>query len=138
MLSKDIIDEDELILRAKTVLENYEIQHELSKRKTSIGSPDTSGMPKGSKKGNPQESKILDHVNANDYCKEVLRKINELDDMQRQLLTMRFINQKLTTVGIAEHFQISERTYARKMRHALLEFGLSCDLIAIPLKDDTK
>lgn len=135
MLTSEIIDETELINRARLVLENYELQKELAKRNTSIGSPDSDGMPKGSKRGNPNESKILKQVNAQEYCNEVENKINQLDQVHSQILRMRFLEKTWTKAGIAMKLDISTATYDRKLQKALFDFGLSCDLVAIPMID---
>lgn len=135
MLTSEIINETELINRARLVLENYELQKELAKRNTSIGSPDSDGMPKGSKRGNPNESKILKQVNAQEYCNEVENKINQLDQVHSQILRMRFLEKTWTKAGIAMKLDISTATYDRKLQKALFDFGLSCDLVAIPMID---
>lgn len=135
MLTSEVIDETELINRARLVLENYELQKELAKRNTSIGSPDSDGMPKGSKRGNPNESKILKQVNAQEYCNEVENKINQLDQVHSQILRMRFLEKTWTKAGIAMKLDISTATYDRKLQKALFDFGLSCDLVAIPMID---
>lgn len=136
MITSDVIDIEELRHRARLVLENYELNKELSKRKTSIGSPDSDGMPKGSKQGNTQENKILKRVNATEYCNEVENKINDLDETSRQILRMKFMEKTWTRAGIAGKLNIGLTTYDRKLQKALFDFGLSCDLVAIPMNDN--
>lgn len=138
MLTSEVIDETELINRARLVLENYELQKELAKRNTSIGSPDSDGMPKGSKRGNPNESKILKQVNAQEYCNEVENKINQLDQVHSQILRMRFLEKTWNRAGIANKLNISPATYDRNLKRALRDFALSCDLVVIPIIEDVK
>lgn len=138
MITSESIDIEELRHRARLVLDNYELNKELSKRRTSIGSPDSDGMPKGSKQGNPQENKILKRVNATEFCKEVETKINDLDETSRAILRMKFMEKTWTKAGIAMKLDISTATYDRKLQKALFDFGLSCDLVAIPMVNDEK
>lgn len=127
------IDKSELICNARDILDNYEIQYELSKRKVSIGSPASDGMPKGSKKGNPQEDSLVKQVTAEEYCDEVTDKIEQLKPLYRKIIKYKYLDRTMTDEGIAMELGISPRTLTRKTRLALLEFGLSCDLVPLKL-----
>lgn len=127
------IDKEVLISNARDILDNYQVQYELAKRENSIGSPASDGMPKGSKKGNPQEDKLITQVNAGEYCNEVNSKIEQLKPLYRQIIKYKYLSGTMTDEGVAMKLGISKRTLARKSKLALIDFGLSCNLVPVPL-----
>lgn len=136
MLTYDRIDRDELIARANEYLQNYELQYQLSQKQPgTIGSPDSDGMPKGSKINNPAESSIVDHIGSQQYCDCVEQTIDNLRPDMKALLYNKYINiDKFKRVPEWEKLGISKATYYKYLNEAKYWFGISCSLIEIPLK----
>lgn len=136
MLTYDQIDRDELIARATEYLQNYELQYQLSqKHPGTIGSPDSDGMPKGSKIDNPAESSIVDHISSQQYCDCIEQAIDNLRPEMKKLLYNKYINiDKRNNIPEWDKIGISKAAYYQDIKEAKYWFGITCSLVSIPLK----
>ena len=136
MLTYDRIDRDELIARATEYLQNYELQYQLSqKHPGTIGSPDSDGMPKGSKIDNPAESSIVDHISSQQYCDCIEQAIDNLRPEMKKLLYNKYINiDKRNNIPEWDKIGISKAAYYQDIKEAKYWFGITCSLVSIPLK----
>lgn len=136
MLTYDRIDRDELIARATEYLQNYELQYQLSqKHPGTIGSPDSDGMPKGSKIDNPAESSIVDHISSQQYCDCIEQAIDNLRPEMKKLLYNKYINiDKRNNIPEWDKIGISKAAYYQDLKEAKYWFGITCSLVSIPLK----
>lgn len=136
MLTYDQIDRDELIARATEYLQNYELQYQLSqKHPGTIGSPDSDGMPKGSKIDNPAESSIVDHISSQQYCDCIEQAIDNLRPEMKKLLYNKYIDiDKSNNIPEWDKIGISKAAYYQDIKEAKYWFGITCSLVSIPLK----
>lgn len=136
MLTYDRIDRDELIARATEYLQNYELQYQLSqKHPGTIGSPDSDGMPKGSKIDNPAESSIVDHISSQQYCDCIEQAIDNLRPEMKKLLYNKYIDiDKSNNIPEWDKIGISKAAYYQDIKEAKYWFGITCSLVSIPLK----
>ncbi|CAI2612902.1 hypothetical protein AKUH3B209X_09010 [Apilactobacillus kunkeei] len=136
MLTYDRIDRDVLIKRATEYLQNYELQYQLSQKQPgTIGSPDSDGMPKGSKIDNPAESSIVNHIGSQQYCDCIEQAVNNLRPEMKALLFNKYINiDKDNNIPEWDKLGISKATYYKYLNEAKYWFGITCSLIVIPLK----
>ncbi|CAI2614634.1 hypothetical protein AKUH3B203J_09090 [Apilactobacillus kunkeei] len=136
MLTYDRIDRDELIARATEYLQNYELQYQLSQKQPgTIGSPDSDGMPKGSKIDNPAESSIVDHISSQQYCDCIEQAIDNLRPEMKKLLYNKYINiDKRNNIPEWDKIGISKAAYYQDLKEAKYWFGITCSLVYIPLK----
>lgn len=136
MLTYDRIDRDVLIKRATEYLQNYELQYQLSQKQPgTIGSPDSDGMPKGSKIDNHAESSIVNHIGSQQYCNCIEQAVNNLRPEMKALLFNKYINiDKDNGIPEWDKLGISKATYYKYLNEAKYWFGITCSLIVIPLK----
>lgn len=136
LINADKIDREKLIKQAEIYLNDYELQYQLSQKQPgSIGSPDSDGMPKGSKIDNPAESSIVSHIGSQQYCDCIKQAIENLRPEMKDLLYQKYINiDKSNSIPDWDKLGVSKATYYKHLNEAKYWFGITCSLIVIPLK----
>ncbi|QFQ91004.1 DUF1492 domain-containing protein [Lacticaseibacillus manihotivorans] len=120
------LNRKETAANADAELKDYRHRHQKSRRPEVAGlkSPSLDGMPRTDSIENGQEGKLLGHLSDQEFCQQVVRAIECIeDDDQRTILTLLYITKPITAEAIQQRLHMSNTAYYHKLEDALVSFA---------------
>lgn len=118
------IDEDKSRQQADRLLKQYWRVKHIAGSASHLKSPTYNHAPKSSNNINNAENKTIQAIEARKTLENVEYTLEQLPDNYVRLLRMRYLNaEKLTVIYICMELSISEGTFRRHKKLALIEFA---------------